>query len=216
MGNYRLAGNLRGTHPQGIPVTDIADFTGVNEKFGFPPTLHPKIEAYLTSSRGPRIDLVYILPYPLSVGNDVGGRAILALAAKGNRIPVMEAADMERVIRELKARKRVTATLRESLINKANALISSHYDDLLKERSVYDLLAGSSSRALLNGENPYQVPAQMFSLKSNDGLSLPNFRQVSGEAPCFTNLADAECVIHTLCLMSKAFESRYKKAPIYA
>jgi phosphoribosylaminoimidazolecarboxamide formyltransferase/IMP cyclohydrolase len=198
---------------KGIPVIDVADFTGVHEDYGFPPTLHPKIEKYLTSSKGPRIDLVYVLPYPLSVGNDIGGRTLLALAAKGKRIPVMSVSDMENVTEHLKNKKMLPQALRESLISKANALIASHYDDLVSDRESYDFLTGCFQYPLLNGENPYQIPAHLFSIKRKDALSLPDFKQVSGERPCFTNLADADSILQTISLAAEAFKIRYRKVP---
>src|SRR3990172_1897595 len=67
---------------KGMPVQDIAEFTGITTDYGFPPTLHPKVEYALTSHDSPRIDLVYVIPYPLSQGNDIGGRTLLALAVK--------------------------------------------------------------------------------------------------------------------------------------
>ena len=196
-----------------IPVTDIADFLGVKDNFGFPPTLHPKMEALLTSSKGERIDLVYIIPYPTSVGNDIGGRTLLALAAKGKRIPVMTVQDMQDVIIDLKNNPKISEILHSRLLDKVHASITSHYDNLIKKRFPQDLIIGSFKYSLLNGENPYQVPAELFSLKQSDGLSISNFRQLSGEAPCFVNLADAESIIHTLCLASEAFRIRYKKTP---
>ena len=55
---------------KGLAVTNIADFTGVSEEYGFPPTLHSKVEYYLTANdKRKRIDLVYIINYPLSINN---------------------------------------------------------------------------------------------------------------------------------------------------
>ncbi len=198
---------------KGIPVTNVADFTGIHEDYGFPPTLHPKIEKYLTSSKGPRIELVYVLPYPLSKGNDIGGRTLLALAAKGKRIPVMSGSEMENVTQDLKNKKMLPRDLRESLISKANALIASHYDDLVSDRQSCDFLTGRFQYSLLNGENPYQIPAYLFSMKKKDALSLPDFKQASGERPCFTNLADADSILQTISLAAEAFKIRYRKMP---
>jgi phosphoribosylaminoimidazolecarboxamide formyltransferase/IMP cyclohydrolase len=198
---------------KGIPVINVADFTGVKEEYGFPPTLHPKIEKYLTSLKGPRIDMVYVLPYPLSVGNDVGGRTLLALAAKGRRIPVMSVSDMKDVTGHLKDKKIVPHDLREFLINKTNALIASHYDDLVSKRESHDSLAGQFKYTLLNGENPYQIPAQLFSMKKSDSLSLHSFKQISSVRPCFTNLADTDSILQTLTLAVQAFKKRYRKIP---
>lgn len=196
-----------------LPVIDIVDFTGVKENFGFPPTLHPKIEACLTMPQEERIDLVYVIPYPLFIGNDVGGRTLLALAAKGNRVPVMSVSDMELVVGELRSNGRISQELRQSLIDKTNVSIASHYDDLIKERKDYDLIVGDFQYELLNGENPYQVPAQLFSVKENNPLSIYRFKQLSGGLPCFTNMADADSILHTISLAAEAFNLRYKKSP---
>lgn len=55
------------------------------------------------------------------------------------------------------------------------------------------------------GENPYQAPADLFACESSDPLALPAFSQVSGEPPCFTNAADLDSLLHTMCLASEAF-----------
>jgi phosphoribosylaminoimidazolecarboxamide formyltransferase/IMP cyclohydrolase len=196
-----------------IPVTDIADFTGIRENYGFPPTLHPKIESYLTGSQDTRINLVYVVPYPLSIGNDVGGRTLLALAAKGNRIPVMSVEDMQLVVADLKTNGNISHDLHQHLLEKTNALIACHYADLLKDKKMYDCICGALQSDLLNGENPYLIPAELFKIKSDDPLSLPKFKQISGDKPCFTNLADADSILQTMCLASGAFTLKYNKTP---
>ncbi|MCG8432343.1 MAG: hypothetical protein MJA29_14390 [Candidatus Omnitrophica bacterium] len=200
---------------KGIPVTDVGAFCGVSEEYGFPPTLHPKIEYALTSSSagGPRIELVYVIPYPLSEGNDVGGRALLALAAKGGRVPVMCPDDMRLVAQEMEKGHDISPGLRSRLINKTYALIAGHYDDLLRERRAFDTIFARLSRELSGGENPYQSPAQLFSVKGDDALAIPGFRQLSGEAPCYTNLADLDSVLQTLSLSAEAFRLRGGKEP---
>ena len=82
-----------------IPVLDIANFTNIKKNFKFPPTLHPKIESALTTNSKNSIDLVYILTYPNSKGADVGGHTVLALAAKGRRVPISNNKDMEKVVK---------------------------------------------------------------------------------------------------------------------
>lgn len=47
---------------KGLPVQDIANFTGAKEDYGFPLTLHAKVEYALTANIQPRIDPVYIIP----------------------------------------------------------------------------------------------------------------------------------------------------------
>jgi len=191
---------------KGLPVQDIADFTGVKENYGFPPTLHAKVEYALTANGQPRIDLVYVIPYPLSMGNDVGGRTLLALAVKGGRTAVMSIGDMERAVSAISETGEVPQNLRLELADKACFEIAMHYSSLAANREKYDFLSGRFSYDLLNGENPYQVPASAFvSEIEDDPLSLLNFRQVSGEAPCFTNMADADCILKTICLAAEAF-----------
>src|SRR3989304_8483605 len=77
----------------------------------------------------------------------------------------------------------------------------------------YDAIFGTFQYNLLNGENPYQPPAAIFAAKQNDALSLTNFKQLSGELPCFTNLADSDSIIHIISLASEAFKLRYSKIP---
>jgi len=69
----------------GLDVISITDFVNIKERYGFPPTLHPKIEYLLTDyTAEEKIEIVYNITYDLDTGNDVGGYALLALAAKGN------------------------------------------------------------------------------------------------------------------------------------
>ncbi len=190
----------------GLPITDIADFVGITDSYPFPPTLHPKMELYLTSSDGPRIDLVYIIPYPLTIGIDVGGWTLLSLAAKGERIPVMSHGDMERTISEIRAVGHLTDESRSFLIAQARAFIARQDLQLLGHNLGFDGFIGRACTLLRNGENPYQVPAHLFDLDSGDPLALPSFRQVSGEPPCFTNLADTDCLLQTMSLAVRAFQ----------
>ena len=199
-----------------IPVTSVEAFTGQGTEYSFPPTLHPKVEEYLTSNDGHRIDLVYIVPYPLTMGNDIGGRTLLALAAKGNRTPVMSPSDMNAVMMEMRERGDISRSLHRALIDKALASIVRHYAQLLSKESSYDAIVGDLQYELLNGENPYQIPASLFSSGDSDELSLPKFVKVSGEMPCFTNLADADAILHTMCLAAEAFRRCYGQIPYIA
>ena len=188
-----------------LPVQDIADFTGVTEDYGFPPTLHARVEYALTTDDVPRIDLVYVIPYPLSDGNDVGGRTLLSLAVKGGRIAVMSITDMARVILEIVETGDVTRELRLELSEKACFEIACHYSSFAGARGSFDMVSGIFGYNLLNGENPYQVPASVFIAKNDDDLFSPkNFKQVSGDLKCFTNMADTDCILHTICLAAEA------------
>lgn len=64
------------------------------------------------------------------------------------------------------------------------------------------------------GENPYQVPAHLVTQKNNkDPLAINSFQQLSGERPCFTNLADLDSIINSLTKISLAFKGVYHKTP---
>lgn len=116
-----------------IPIIKLTDFLNFKEDYGFSPTLHPKIEFNLTSdeAKEDRIDLVYIINYPLEKGNDVGGHTILALAAKGKRIPVFSITDMEEVVKQIGQNGDVTPEFRQQLINKANSKVANHFLKLI-------------------------------------------------------------------------------------
>jgi AICAR transformylase/IMP cyclohydrolase PurH len=119
---------------QGVPITKLTDFLKFKENYGFSPTLHPKIEFNLTTEDPgkDRIDLVYIINYPPSQGNDVGGHTILALAAKGKRIPVSSIEDMEKVVEQISKKGDISARLRNQLIKKAYTKVSKHFSELAK------------------------------------------------------------------------------------
>jgi AICAR transformylase/IMP cyclohydrolase PurH len=51
-------------------------------------------------------------------------------------------------------------------------------------------------------------------MEDPDGLSLARFKMVSrGEPPCFTNLADADNLIQTMCLTAEAFRKQNGEMP---
>ncbi|MBF0504458.1 MAG: hypothetical protein HQL14_05070 [Candidatus Omnitrophica bacterium] len=200
---------------EGLPVLDIDDFTEVKSEYGFPGTFHPKVEAALTLSTQEHIELVYVVPYPMAHGNDVGGRTLLALAAKGGRIAVMSIEDMEKVVSQITTQGHVDPVFRQELIGKTFFEMARHYGILAAEKEGFDFKAGEFAFELKNGENPYQTPAKAFVLpaESNDTLSLLNFTRISGESPCFTNLADADCLLQTLSLAAEAYRKNTPGVP---
>jgi len=205
---------------RGVGAEDVSSFVGIRRAYRIPPTLHPKIEEALTLDVPYRIDLVFDIPYRLSKGNDVGGRTLLALGAKGKRIVVFNSEDMRRVIKGLESdpsHRTIPACLHEELIDKAHAHIARHYLTLAQraKESPYDGSIGKAALRLANGENPYQVPADLFVEETADNLSFEKFQLLSGR-PCFTNIADVDCISHTLCLAAAAFQKRYRKAPYIA
>ena len=202
-----------------VPSTTIELYTGIIESYGVPPTLHPKVELALTKDdQDSRIDLVFDIPYPITKGYDVGGTALLALAVKGGKIPVFMNDDMKRVISEFKTNAKIDDELRSSLVAKANLFIAHYYIQMLQQAgNGGDGWVGTPVMKLLTGENPYQVPCHLFGFPENeDPLSISRFEQLSGVAPCFTNLADLDNIIHTLCLAYEAFNKRFGKTPYLA
>jgi AICAR transformylase/IMP cyclohydrolase PurH len=202
-----------------IRLVNVADFVGVHSDYGFPPTLHPKMEAALTGAIPERIDLVYDIPYGPEKGNDVGGRTLLALAAKGNRIPVMSPQDMKAVTDALVKKEAPAPELVAYLQAKANFEIAGHYLALArgKERMAdFDGALGVRRYFLHNGENPYQVPAALYGGSSGDRLALSQFKQVAGDLPCFTNLADFDSILETLCKLQASLALHGIKKPYIA
>ena len=202
----------------GIPAIPVADFVGIEGEFPFPPTLHPRVEAALTSGASEsRIEIVYDIPYPLEEGIDIGGMTLLALAAKGGRVPVCSRSDMREVVSAMEEGGAIPEALRERLTAKALHLIAGRYLQLsgLGGAAEYDGMLGIEHSRLANGENPYQVPAALFSGSpaGNDALALHMFRLVSGESPCYTNVADLDCILSTLCALAGAFIKARGRVP---
>jgi AICAR transformylase/IMP cyclohydrolase PurH len=201
----------------GFDVILINDFVGISEyNFSFPPTLHPKVEQALTvDDPHCRIELVYNVTYDLSAGNDIGGHTLLALAVKGGRIPVQSLEDMIEVVDQINIKSKISDSYRLKLVNRANYKIMSHYYKVSREfeNVDYEVLFSRKNRTLLNGENPYQVPCDLFDAETDDPLALPRFSLLTGANPCFTNMADLDCVIETMCKLSMGFEKNKREIP---
>ncbi len=195
----------------GIQTEEVSQFLGIQESYPFPPTLHPKIELALTTLEATAIDLVFDTTYPLGEGNDVGGHTLLALAAKGNRIVVSNRKDMNEVIRQLLQNKNeIEAGLRERLIVQAYEKISNHYQALAHQEEPNH---ATTAYELMEGENPYQAPAHLLTVRDSGDLGLDKFKQLSGIKPCFTNMADLDSLIKLMCVLVETFIKNDGKAP---
>lgn len=193
-----------------VPVETFLEccFPGIS----FPPTLHPRMEAALTGEGEPRLDLVFVMPYPLTVGDDVGGHTLLALAAKGGRLPVSNEEDMSLTCNQILHQGDVESPWRDTLIHRARVLVGKHF--LLQTGQCdWGRIPGREVAMLYEGENPYQKPAHLFTSDSLDTLALDQFRQISGMAPCFTDIADMDAAVHTLVLASEAFRRAVGRVP---
>ncbi|MCP4602606.1 MAG: hypothetical protein GY847_19175 [Proteobacteria bacterium] len=206
---------------EGIEVQDVAEFVCATDQFSFPPTLHPLMEQALTTNCAERIDLIYDLPYPLTQGNDVGGHTLLALGVKGERIVICDEADLERVASFVPRRSEPAGfpiTLKKELENKAMRQIIGHYLGVadMTDDPVVSGLVGTRAWRLANGENPYQQPADLLSCDTDDPLALHRFERIGESDPCYTNLADVDAILHTLCLAQEAFLRSFGKVPLIA
>jgi|ETNmetMinimDraft_12_1059888.scaffolds.fasta_scaffold42979_1 phosphoribosylaminoimidazolecarboxamide formyltransferase/IMP cyclohydrolase len=195
----------------GIQADEVSQFLGIQESYPFPPTLHPKMELALTTFETTSIDLVFDTTYPLSKGNDVGGHTLLALAAKGNRIVVSNWEDMDKVVRQLlQNENEIEAELRERLIVQAYEKISNHYQALAYQEGPNH---ATPAYELMEGENPYQAPAHLLTVRDSGDLGLGKFQQLSGIKPCFTNMADLDSLIKLMCALVETFIKNDGKAP---
>lgn len=192
-----------------IPCVSINDFVGIKYDLSFPPTLHPKIEAALTDhSYKKQIDMVFNIPYPIDNGFDVGGHTLIALAVKGDKLPIMSYGDLEEYItakdddlKALKVKYHKVALLR----------INKFYQSILRKKNddIINLIA-IKGEELIYGENPYQEPAALYYLLENGNN---NFKRISGDCPCYTNIADIDNLYNTIYLMSNAFKLNLGAVP---
>jgi phosphoribosylaminoimidazolecarboxamide formyltransferase/IMP cyclohydrolase len=224
---------------EGVKVTEVSAHTGFPEMLdGRVKTLHPKIHGGLLARRDDPahlaaikkagidpIDLLVVNLYPFqatvadpdcrfddAVENiDIGGPAMLRAAAKnhGDVAVVVDPADYQKVLGELKARGAVSSATRFELARKvfahtaaydgaiANYLFS--LDEKKSRREYPDVLTLQFSKVqdLRYGENPHQSAAFYRDERPVEG-GLARYRQVQGKELSYNNIADSdaawECV----------------------
>jgi phosphoribosylaminoimidazolecarboxamide formyltransferase/IMP cyclohydrolase len=224
---------------EGIAVTEVSAHTGFPEMLdGRVKTLHPTIHGGLLARRDDPahlsaikkagiapIDLLVVNLYPFqatvadpdcrfedAVENiDIGGPAMLRAAAKNHAgvAVVVDPADYQKIIDELKAQGAVSDTTRFALARKVFAHTAA-YDgaianylsalDEKKNRTEYpDVLSLQFTKRqdLRYGENPHQSAAFYRDQRPVEG-SLARYRQLQGKELSYNNIADAdaawECV----------------------
>jgi phosphoribosylaminoimidazolecarboxamide formyltransferase/IMP cyclohydrolase len=197
-----------------IPIIDISQFTGIGYEYGIPPTLHPKIEQALTEKCEEMIDLVFDVPYSLTQGNDVGGRTLLALGAKGKRLVINNYNDLEMVVNLLEQENTNINSVRNQLIAKVNLEISRHFLLVSKEYSKqYEGILSEHKMVCEEGENPYQIPCDLFIFDNKQLTAISGFSQLSGERLNFTNIADMDSIIVTIEKLKQVFSLNKNKVP---
>ena len=232
-------GTARLLEKSGIAATEVSTHTGFPEMLdGRVKTLHSKIHGGILARRDSRehmaairaagiepIDLIVVNLYPFqatvadpdcrledAVENiDIGGPALIRAAAKnyGSVAVVVDPADYERVLGELRASGEVADLTRFALAKKvfahtaaydgaiANYLFSLEADNARKAYPDVLNMQFEKLQDLRYGENPHQTAAFYRDAKPVEG-GLARYRQLQGKELSYNNIADAdaawECV----------------------
>jgi phosphoribosylaminoimidazolecarboxamide formyltransferase/IMP cyclohydrolase len=231
-------GTARLLREAGIDVVDVSDYTGFPEIMdGRVKTLHPKVHGALLGRAGVDdavmdahgilpIDLLVVNLYPFvatvsrpnctlaeAIENiDIGGPAMLRAAAKNHaRVGVIvDAADYEPVLAELRATGELGAATRFRLAHKAyahtaeyDAAVSNYLGAMGADGTHADFPATFTVQFrklqdLRYGENPHQCAA-LYAEPNPAAGTLAGARQLQGKELSYNNIADAdaalECVL---------------------
>ena len=123
--------------------------------------------------------------------------------------------DMIEVVDQMKKKPGLPKEYRVKIIQQASVKILSHYSQIVRENQTNDseILLSKKNRTLANGENPYQIPSFLYDFETDDPLALPEFSLLTENSPCFTNMADLDCVVETLGKLSMGFEKNKMTVP---
>jgi len=226
-------GTKRALTDAGLKVSDISELTGFPEMMdGRVKTLHPKVHGGILAVREdknhaismrehaiPPIDLVVVNLYPFEAtvakgakfedcieNIDIGGPALVRGAAKNHDdvAVVVDPADYQAVIEEVRAHGGTTLELRRRLAAKAYArtaaydsAISNWFADQLKDDApAWRSFGGKLVEKLRYGENPHQHAA--FYKSPDNRFGIASARQMQGKELSYNNINDTdaayECV----------------------
>jgi len=224
----------------GLPVTDVAEFIGGGAILGHKVvTLARPIYAGLLASADeiPEledlgydwVDLVCVDLYPLieeinkpdctnqSVieKTDIGGPTLLRAAAKGRRIVVCDPSDRQNVIDWLKEGQQDKEKFLNQLAAKTEYVVSEYALSSAQYHSdgQYSGLIGQRIDECKYGENPWQLPAALYTTNSNDPLALDKLKLVAGTTPSFNNYVDVDRLLQTVTHIAAGFEFNYGEVP---
>jgi len=221
-------GTAKALKDAGLKVLDVSELTGFPEMMdGRVKTLHPKVHGGLLAIRDDKehaasmqahgikpIDLLVVSLYPFEetvakgaafedcIENiDIGGPAMIRAAAKnhGDVAVVVDSADYESVLAELKAHKGATTLdLRKRLAAKAyartaayDAAISNWFAQQLGDNApAFRAIGGRLAEALRYGENPHQSAA--FYRTPEQRFGVATARQVQGKQLSYNNINDTD------------------------
>ncbi len=236
-------GTARVVAEAGIPVTDVAEFTGFPAMLGHRVvTLHPRVHgglladrrdpAHLTDLENHGIDLIDIVVsnlYPFGADPssfdhgeqsssedliDIGGPTLMRAAAKNHEYVtvLVDPADYEPVLEQIRSGGNTSAGMRRSLARKAfahtaayDAAIVNWFDDEAAKMPDADPLpptihvALERAQDLRYGENPHQKGAR-YRVKGTPSW-WDSTEQLSGVGLSYLNLFDADAawqLVHNL------------------
>ena len=217
----------------GIKVKDVAELVGGKAILGHRVvTLSREIHAGLLARpdakedmeelerlKIPFIDLVCVDLYPLEEviakpdanyesvveATDIGGPTLLRSAAKGGRIVICDPKDRDWAIGDIRE---IGEEKRRKLAAKAEYIVSKYCLESAKFHSgeKYNGVVGEQISETLYGENAYQVPGKLYSLKNNDPLALDKFQILTEMAPSYNNLCDIDRMLQTMTHLIAAFD----------
>ena len=209
-------GTAKAIAAKGIPVTDVADLTGVPAILGHRVvTLHPKVHGGILADRSnpehvadmeeygiEGIDLVVVNLYPFSSDPsieliDVGGPTMVRAAAKNHAHVgiVVDPADYETVLADIRESGSIAAGTRRTLARKAFATTAAYDAQIVQWLDADEPLpptvhlALERVQSLRYGENPHQAGARYREVNTTswwDGVV-----QHAGMELSYLNLYDA-------------------------
>ncbi|MFA6552803.1 MAG: hypothetical protein WCT27_00005 [Patescibacteria group bacterium] len=198
----------------GLPVTDIADLTGLGAVLGHRVvTLQPPVHGGLLVNlseieqieeilrlKWPIFQLVHVDVYPfreemLRAGAtfasilekiDIGGPTMLKSGAKGLRITTTCLSDLDWALDQLTANGDLTFEERRRLSGKAFAFVARYYGWVAEFMSEgeYKTIVGRRVGKHKKGENAWMGPYTVYSTDSGDPLSLPDHLVQEGGIDC--------------------------------
>ena len=225
-------GTKRSLEEANVPVIGISEVTGFPEILdGRVKTLHPNIHGGLLAMRDKEehqkqvaehqiapIDLVVVNLYPFketiakpdckfedAIENiDIGGPSMLRSAAKNHNdvIVVVDPADYEVVLNELKSNQDVTKETKRRLAAKVfrhtaayDALIAEYLTNAVGEESPESLtVTYERVQGLRYGENPHQK-ATFYKKPLADESSIASATQLHGKELSYNNIHDADAAL---------------------
>jgi phosphoribosylaminoimidazolecarboxamide formyltransferase/IMP cyclohydrolase len=226
----------------GIPVTDVADITGMKAILSHRvATLHPKIHGGLLALDTPEhlaemekyeipwIDMVCVDFYPLKEEiakagatresviekTDIGGPTMIRSGAKGGRITICDPKDRVKVIEWLKAGSENKEEFLNNLRAKAEFMIAKYCATSAGYHGgkKYKSIFGELVSECAYGENAYQKPAGLYKEDTSDLLSLHNWTLVAGNPLSYNNMCDVDRMMQTMTHIGAGLEKNFNSVP---